>query len=1573
MPDEIVLDIDCGTELSEPWFRERFPAYQNQLRDASWTAVHLDFAQIEWADPLPLLALLCELKLAATSETLKLVTFKLGEWGSDAESVKRARARRYLVNHGWLLAFHEGLLGKTHFEYVAKDGTTSSVGDNKDKTREYRALADQILLDSSEVRLLYSQTALIDPMVVESDDWEAQISAAVESVNDAFFRRSIKRLDYRGTTLQRLRSCLKELVRNGIEHAYREGARDCAPMTPIIGVYARFLEPITDAKLKAAGLTHVARKDSLQPQASDDGWIEFVVLDVGRGLWTDAPEWARDNSLPSGVRKEVERLCATENREPGLSDLLWRNNLSRHGRATGSAALSERGHLTGLRYLNGVLGVHGDFTHWCSGGVWRWGRHPMDGSHAGRLFPLKTPFLGSAFRIGIDLKVATELPSHWFSPVTHRVATAHVVTRIAEKAQTDPTTFGDFSFFDLRSNVIGGNAQVNAMRATFTQSEAGSRVVRAPRHVDKADVSRMINEWLQAFARTDSLKASYILVFADLSRAQALNIELSLPSSSRAGDSGYAVKDTSFPVDVRILLMCEDGAMMLYKVKPGASFSVSTQEGGKESFVRLRFSTYDFNRLSADPRRLVQSEFFDVLASAFVLLRHHDSKLFWNRVDLLDQSSNKCLWKNVRWGAGDGAVVLTNYLDFAAAMRDREASRIVRRALRRSLALFPNSEYVCMDALVSSELHNAVRYFPRRKVASVDNSAQEPREKVAPTLVGSVRVTGATLRSYADISTAPPNVVDCFVVPEAVGIEFGIGATLTVLDWLRPDSAASAPAEYEQQPGTPFIRRIRLQEASVIDYDLLVKGTEFRAPADMYGDFVRDGLIKTGHWQYGNRHSLIEVDLDLALDGFRAVTNPGADDAFFGWLNRKLGAAFDGLNSPKVVLYPHHRLVRDIVAAFGDVYPQSDFAFIGVHLISSVAGGVAQIAESSSAQVLSALRGGDAVVILDMGYISKRTLRYLRRQLALNGIRTLLAVGLMNRSSSPAFPAEQRTSRLSTYWRWNVPILGREDQCGLCSALRAYAHFADRVVLHHAELEGTVKYVKRQWSVASLERQWRDVGLDPRPLGEPKRVKFGYSEGSSWREVEHRFSTTLVSHYIELARYTTDSLCLYRALERTNGQTEVRSRGASDPETTTPKDASVIFDAGTKVEMISSFLHVCGQSLEFGVALKYFEHLVDAIIDLSDWQDARRPEEVADFEAANRLFGIACLAIMNIDRRLHAGLGAHAKRALRSRRAFTPGPEWRPVDGARLFLIAALNHEDNIERLPPLYALDVCREQDLLMQLELLLGRGPAHEGSILSELQIAALSADHPRAIAAISSLAELLGRADGDLFKNMGIENAAKSSRVLAEAGRRLRSAAADLSQNIDALKGLIGDMRLQLLNHLIRCAPQTPDLKPALTIAATMRNQLLSDKINHARIRVVDSTATWGSSRQLIWCVRTRETVVSWFQNACTHGVLPILNPFETDSTSSNSKEHVWLRYTERAEGLEIALANGCSEDSLNEASKVKTPVYLKRLGGDVTAHGGKLEDDQSIFQVTILLPWLENLVAQSNDGGESYENS
>lgn len=1580
---KITLGVDWSDNnfiASEEWLKNSFGTLQNNLRDERVGRFVIDLSKVQWVDPLPLMALLAETVVFIEKGTERSLLFKLGRIGAADPNDFSSRTRKYLAKHHWIKEFAAIHKSKFLLEYYMGDSLVATAINGSNQAA-INMVCKQIESEDGS-GLLYESEVLIRPMVINGGNWEDAVARAVDNVDEIYFSKSAMRKTVRGTVLQRLRAVMRELVRNAIEHAYRsdnggrDGSYDSPSITNPVVIYARTRRKSEREKSQGQEKVPKTKGWQLEPLALDQNWIEACVLDVGNGLWDDAEQWETKSIISEDTRRLIKKARKAKNPGSALSGLMWQYNLSRYSRDPESLENTERGKISGLMYLNRILGVSGDWSHWYSGSAWRYSRHSISkASTEAYQSNLSSghEFLGTCYRVSLNtINENVELSDEWFLPEREKNITEKILDLLNEDSiLIAKNVFNLNHLLDLRMGAEEATEARSSIEQFFKQKSLVSPLIRAPRSFDKNLFLKCINEWLKILGDAESkngIDAAPVMVIADVSRAQALNLQLGIElANSDDSPEWIRIASETYPIQATLVVICDDLACFAVDFNSKKIISSNT---GISNYSRFWFSVTATSKPLGDyisnSSKAVKSINPSILISTVIKrLRRRDSLIFWSRVKNLNDSSDACLWGNVQWNSTDvhRSFNLDHYLDFSVAMKDRELAKILRRSLRRILALFPGEKIVCMDSLTEGLVADARWWFfgTKHVVQTVERN-QQP----GTILVGSVRVTGGTLRKYLELPGANVRaIIDCFVQPahikKSINMEMEIECPeLIALEWIPPKNKEESACLLEQEPGTPFIRRVNAGMNSYVSIpDFESVGSE-RTPNEMYKYFAFNGLIKLGHWSLGDKHSLLEVDTSQAIQNFAATYEPKIDDQFFGWLKTSLLDIERSNSCLPIVCYLPNRLTQSIVWHLRPM--MQSINFVPIQLFAGIAGGIGQISDmslmaldraasnpikaeaaegfSTNVNAINSSKIDVPIVVLDVGFVSKKTLRHVRRQLSMHGCTNTIALGLLNRSSSPAHAGEIQKGRLETYWRWNVPILGRSAQCSICAAIKVYEIFQEQNFLSHRHLNVSMKATKADWESVSMNEMWKDRGVLPTFLAKPKAIKLGFrdrsnlSAGEQWHYVNHTQSTTLSAHYIELSRYSGNEGYLLKAI----------------------KDDPGLFTSEIRLECLSTFIVMCGNSLSESSTFLYLSELVRAVYEINAemFSIDSKVESGKTYRRIEQLVGLATLSIFTLNEKFQHIVGQLLEQYESTNASVAPISESRMAPSVRVFRLACVHRRNAEARFE---AVNFRNERSIWTNLKLYFGRGPRHRGYAIEALEDFRPHSNPQKAAALIFQVSAFIASCGEDLLEKIGIvpiqefeiRCAGDCAEFLAELSRNISIGRGDVSLHHQNASRILNAMRNGFQEHVLRCSSvgQGSDL---VTLRTTVNRAFIEDCGLLEKAGYFGNYPVVSTTKSIVWCLRVRGIVRGLIENASREGISKF---HYTDSKEIHQSRKVWIKVSDHKLGLEIFIENAY-EGEVPSAPNDSCPEFLLALGGsrDVCT------DVPGWFSVKILLPSIES---------------
>lgn len=1577
LPSEIYLP----KAVDESWFCERFGTLQAVLRDTSIREIHVDASNVEWIDPLPLLALGNELAALAPKCPERMVIFDIGEHGHSDVSLRRSRARKFLVAHDFLrfLVAAAGLNCQVRYMSATDESTVVySINERSEFERLVASIARSRALDP-----IPGDQLLLPPTTLTPATMFDRVEQLLDAAANVHFRNSQRRTAQQDSVFQRMRVVLGELCRNAFDHAYHVDS----VAEPVVSIYARIR---ATGKASLAARRALCGEEILAHDLTSER-IELYVCDTGRGILADAPQWKR--SLPKNSANDTvaQSHLRSANHDEAYARLLFQFPVSRLDPMSDSpGGRLDRGEATGLYYLNSVLARSSDFSCLFSDEIRLFGVHGFSNARPprhDRLNPIGQGFCGTGFRILIRLDSAAPPPPTWFSPANHE----HIVKLLREELFASNHTplpeedhLGDLRRTDRSSLVAVAAGQ-------FSKSNDPRVILRLGQAVDKNTIFRIIQKWYTIHQSDSEVHEPPTLYITDLTRSQAANFHaaLSTPNQSERifelGDiQGLPQSRIGGQKRISAYLITEDTHIVGIEISRGIG-------------ERLNLATMDLPNLVRTDSRFSR-EFVSGLGVALTGLRSQDSRHFWKLVLEHNANNDPLLLGPVKWWTDSTKFLnLPVYLDFGRALQDGRIASILRKSLRRTISLFPGRKFASIDPLVDNELRGAASIpnipgvFDFESASPLLHRGEAQSDLV---LVGSVEVSGATLRRVLPPSSSQiQNVIECFVKRTDVQSQISI-LRVSALHWIEDlgiDYSSHLPnlagITLERERYTSYVKRVTRnvsEPRSVIRFGAGSAVGRPQLPNDMYQSFVQERLLKIGHWQFGGRHSLIEANTPLAFDHFLA-TNRG----FLPWLYDVID---DYLKDPKrdwVVLYPAHRTARrlaKIAINYCNTHPNKDrIKFVPLHMIPSVAEGVARISDLCIARIEAVKNSSTSrrlrAIFLDMGFIEKQTLRDVRRQLTAHGIPVLGSIGLLNRSNSPAFPEEDNDRSVKAYWRWNVPILGRPGQCALCSALKGVEFLGTAIAARRRDLVPTLSTIKQQWSSAQMQDHWWESGLEPLRLNHSIQLKFGNSSHSppttvregafqkvsgstlEWHLVDHSTTAGILAHQIELARYTGNGRCLLNFLQE---QTTL------DAEWERP----LVF-----IECISGFLVVCGTTLDPWLRTEYAEELVRSVMRLEQSIAAGAIDSGKEFVRgrASMVLGLATLAIAGIDSVTKARSTSTIMNCLAS---FSTGPSMRGqrccVLGPEttIFLLAALGAQahqilglasattddpiarQRLQELLESLSLSTSSRQMLWRTFAARLGRRGLHDGELIRCLQSSERSDNGLDASTACFALASMLGGSTDSFQLSLGISPSTDVVAELVSIGQELRRESGTNVRNLlITAKQHIEAVRSSFHRNLLRCAEND-----GTTIAVTIQKWLVDFSIVKSErqflgeapaIAFSDLRSTWISTRYLPACAELRNELANLIDNALRHRHSS--HACYRD-VATGGKAKAWIDIKALPGGLDISILNLVASDE-PFFSKERTPRFLADIGGSIHLSVQRGLNNQRWYCATVSVPWLD----------------
>lgn len=1562
---------------------------QRALRqDVNRLEVFVDFAGCEWADPLPLMVLLAEFAIWRLRFPKTSLILNLGAYGTADHSKRQARLRKFLLNHGFIDAFAKHAGATIRFDQnasgQAQDYQYDDLKHIRDRVSAFSIQGVPLSYDSAELVSADALTfSLADP--VQTMSISDFVDDLVRSADRQVFYQRPSIRSSRDTTLQRMRHILLELVRNVWEHAYRK--TDQHQTHGAVAVFARLRRPHHNSRSNQIGkedhptataeIQHCPRIQLVRDRA-DALQVELFVCDVGQGLTSDIPEWIKVPHLQGTT--ELNHLSVMR---PGteqwkyplrhIDSLLFASPLSRHDR-TSSITVQERGTLTGLQYLRSVLGYHRDVSRISVGTEWISRAHQQDSSSPKPPSDADPDYsgesaLGTFIHVALIVQQTPTLSDKGWADIGEEQWTDYRTELIKglAKSVSPVKVWAATDVLDLRAaeklETHQEPAKLQQQAREAFDAFGASPIVRTRRNFEKNLIYQVMDAWLGS-----SCPSAADLIISDMSRFQALMVDRVVSSFHRRYERQQDVPHLNNRK--LVLLMTEDFASKLYRVV------LTDVQGLKHVHIENVPIVEDVPRRPGTLLKLtrMQIELMRRHLRVANQLRILDSQRFWDRIEWLQKIKDQpVLLGPVEWASG---VILPRYLNFSLAAHDAGIASILRRALRRLIALFPECRTESLDNLIDAELHDANKWLIGRATE---------RTHVPRLLVGSVLVSGATVNKQSPTNEFDvAGILHALIAPTATSSNPGdLGVpSLVALLWMRKErDKTGTDVQYIRIPDTPYISKISdtlLPIGRVHHRDDIVGTT----PAEMYRTFFRNRLIKIGHWKYGSRHSLIDINAVSVLEA-SADTNHG----FYAWLAKQ----FEQIASNDVIVgYPVQRLATSIARTIEKKLPsslnQKAVKWVPLHYLPSSGGALVRLSPLSTDLLNTYVKVTAPDVhfcFLDVGVVSNRTFRHTRRQARALGIKNVTGFVLQNRTSWPTLIPELdreqgRFQGPNSFWRWGLPVFGGANSCALCGGLAGLPQLRALVEKRLPDIAATLDRIQEQWSSQDLGDAWNECGLEPEILLDPVEKKLGFLPTDAlrqeeltvkyklvsdtkkrpvkWHMVEHECSTTLASHAIEVAAAT------HRFSYPLGVATKI-DKGKDKKKKLTPTVA---------LEIQVCALLLLGKDMTLRQQYDYADAILATLFDIN--VDGGPAESSLRRE---KLLGLTVVALMGIrpavkravSKRLLNGLAMHdiVDPALRTplivlTRDTSEGKGVYQFFQDALKARLEIRHEDQIGRRQATYSplarnairmgLQKMTHKEAWLRLDQFFARGPSHEGRAM-------------QAVIAATNLEKNTGSALGKTF----------SSLVVHAAYQPLFANARDIVSVLGSLHvlGLFNSNDLKCLENDFAIWAR-PDLAMELAINPIDAYLLL---VKRARQMVWKSLVRFEVNTKIasVFCAELIGQKLNW-SNPCavfqTSNSLPIcrqLHILISEIISNAEKQDIetedpWLVSTMRKKHWISASCSGAVESGSYLSMEIKNE-YVPKDG--VTAERAKLETS---FLESIGGSCVQDSLPPSEPGGRWY---
>ena len=1031
---------------------------QDYLSKSHIKSCLVDFKNLEWADPQPLLyigMLLAESQLAPDK-----IILNLGSTDINHSTPLHRIFLKFYSQQGFLSAYSNFVT----FRYEGK------IQQNVNELRSRLSIEPQathfINADCILAKIVPANTFQHNKPYLQKTVEEYLKEAKERSIKSDFASESISR----DILFQKLRKLLYELLLNISEHSHPDGSSCYA------GVYARIRGPKPPVETDTLTWDNLfertqnifgQRNFNPNPHAE---WLELFISDAGIGLTNKISEWKDPNNKEAAKALSIAKK--SKNPLESIAYRLFRNGLSRHDRHD-----RDRTAVTGLQHLGHLLSVGGDYCRlYTQDGCWvgdhlPWQkteysrkdiRNPNPNPKADPKYSDLKPVSGTAYSFCIqpDHNNLTFEQASWVLPTKNE---RNLILE-ALKKETKYNGPLDVKYFDR----FGLNSCAPPKADELRNSTPEILILRPPRLFDKQDFSK----WLDIVSGN--------VLYQALIPVRSFIIAGLTPFQSLAFRQFVLNNPTNYKTTVDLYLVAENWAV-----------SCVSTSGSRRNFNLVKYKAKDFLA-----KKGVNSMFG--VPDLAVILREMDSKIFWRKESEIDRIP--FFDRPVEWYTSkkeEKVINLKRYLDFPIAITNHNRYQACLNSMIRCLSLFPERNAICADNLVSTLVRDA----------NLNCYTKPPKENNSSIVIGSIAVTAGTVHRAKSDSNDPSIQILCHDDSNKKKDPNSILALLWESNLKKDENSVTkekSNSNWRRIPNTPYIAPFGEQSISILRYKRTDGKLDFdtplygRTPEQTYNDFERLEILKIGHWKYTNRHDLLTINMRLAFKySFLEL------GYLYSWLKKQFELFFlpnsTKKNHVKFIVYPSHP-VTDMI--FDHIRNDPNFEnclpvggmipvkFLGMRTVSPLLASHL-VAERIKTLIQNYSWGVWESVVFDDGTISGKHMRELTQFLQGLGSHQVYTIAFLDRTGLPAQETvfEKFQERHKRLWRWDMPALGNERNCPLCQALSIAQIYAQKLSSERQKIR--LKHWIELWKVRDVDLEWHHRGITKTPIMPPLKITFG--------------------------------------------------------------------------------------------------------------------------------------------------------------------------------------------------------------------------------------------------------------------------------------------------------------------------------------------------------------------------------------------------------------------------------------------------------------------------------------------------
>jgi hypothetical protein len=734
----------------------------------------------------------------------------------------------------------------------------------------------------------------------------------------------------------------------------------------------------------------------------------------------------------------------------------------------------------------------------------------------------------------------------------------------------------------------------------------------------KSDVVARLEEYMKKHAKENS-----ILVIADIPYYEGRTYESALEDYNlRYKDvEGSLLEGAQWPEKIQKIILCTNRWRFIT--------SSYWKEGIKHGF---RMEKKD--ELEERDKSFTEDEKLKILR----WLKYHDSSRLWESI----KKDGSFVAEKILWGYDEEEEpgqkkykYINGYLDFARSLRNPLCADIYRNTLTRIFGIVNPVGIEPLGLLAMTD-------FMDIQVNGVYDEKAEKGEKL---VIGSVFVSGETWSAEVLNSL----VVYFFVHGNTEGYENREKSPSALLFWLAPPVIAANDGKTDQDEQlmrigkTEAIARGGWKSFEVPRFDKDKKCVGEMTPTMTYADWqgYYPNIVKIGHWAYQGQHDFLTLHIMNAVkaafirknplaqflargilaflgmrkddfeEGYTDLLELGMPEKSEGTQNRKIE-----YEKPGVLVYRSHpntdMIIRSLLKTLKEgeegpraVANQRIFPIFPIH--ARWGGSTLLVPPLIREDIKNKLEelSSKSILIFDDAAVTGHTLHNLHAMLSTLGIEQL-SISMMVIANRMRLPSDNvGTMQPKYYWRMDVPIMGKEENCPLCHSIEKAEKFVDSLA-SKGDRETMRSWID-QWKVASPIANWIE-GIEPFPLSSLKMKKYCYRQtigrflvdDDPHGKIKLSHSTGVIIHASELHSMSGGNDYFLRKIERE----EIK-----EPE--------------VQIELIASQIFLFGDEFSTKIKIRVVQNLLSILV--KSGEQLSRQEKYIGLVMLAMIFGVTAL------------------------------------------------------------------------------------------------------------------------------------------------------------------------------------------------------------------------------------------------------------------------------------------------------------------------------------------------------------